>query len=105
MDKRRNLKHLDSYIEEAIKNIRDDRAITSTLLAEVMAFIKKNEQHHKDAGPIAAKYVETLQRSNEQLVKITSLLQKKEQTMREGLTDEDRQDIFDIIGGGDADER
>ena len=77
MDKRRDLKHLDSYLEEAIKNIRDDRAITSTLLAEVISFIKKNEQHHKDVGPVAAKYVETLQRSNEQLVKIAGLLQKK----------------------------
>jgi hypothetical protein len=98
MDERRDLKHLDSYLREAIKNIRDDRAITSTLLTEVMAYIKKNEQHHKDVGPIAAKYVETLQRSNEQLVKIASLLQKNEQTLRDGLTDEDRQDIFDIIG-------
>jgi hypothetical protein len=64
-----------------------------------MAYIKKNEQYHKDVGPIAAKYVETLQRSNEQLVKIAGLLQKNEQTLRDGLTDEDRQDIFDIIGG------
>jgi F0F1-type ATP synthase membrane subunit b/b' len=104
MDRRRDLKSLDSYLEEAIKNIRDDRAITSTLLAEVMAYIKKNEQHHKDAGPIAAKYVETLQRSNEQLVKIANLMQKKEQVTREGLTDEDRNDIFDIIGGDTTNE-
>ncbi len=100
MDRRGNLKNLESYLEEAIKNIRDDRAITSTLLAEVMAYIKKNEQHHKDAGPIAAKYVETLQRSNEQLVKVANLMQKKDQVARQGLTDEDRNDIFDIIGGG-----
>ena len=103
MDKRRDLKGVESYLEDAIKNIRDDRAVTSALLTEVMTFIKKNEQHHKDVGPVAAKYVETLQRSNEQLVKIASLLQKKEQKLREGLTDEDLNDIFDIIGGGDDD--
>ena len=97
MDERRDLKGLETYVEEAIKNIRDDRAITSALLTEVMAFIKKNEQNHKEVGPVAAKYVETLQRSNEQLVKIASLLQKKEQVSREGLSSADREDIFDLI--------
>ena len=101
MDERRDLKGLESYVEEAIKNIRDDRAITSALLTEVMAYIKKNEQNHKEVGPVAAKYVETLQRSNEQLVKIASLLQKKEQVSREGLSPADRADIFDLIKEGE----
>lgn len=64
MDKRRNLKQLDSYLEEAIRNIRDDRAVTTALLTEIISYIRKNEENHKDAGPVAAKYVETLQRSN-----------------------------------------
>lgn len=98
MGGRRNLKQLDSYLEEAIRNIRDDRAVTTALLTEVISYIRKNEENHKDAGPVAAKYVETLQRSNEQLVKIANLLQKKETTERIGLSEEDRSDIFDIIG-------
>jgi hypothetical protein len=101
MDKRRNIKGLETYVEEAIKNIRDDRAITSALLTEIMVYIKQNEQNHKEVGPVAAKYVETLQRSNEQLVKIASLLQKKEQVSREGLSPADRDDIFDLIKGED----
>lgn len=103
MERRRDIKELDSYLKEAIKNIRDDRAITSALLTDIMVFLKKNEQNHKEAGPIAAKYVETLQRSNEQLVKIANLLQKKEAGLREGLSERDRQDIFDMIGEGETD--
>ena len=75
----RTIKDLDVFIEEAIKNIRDDRDITSTLLTKLFTEINKadNSEAHKNLGFIAAKYVETLQRSNEQLVKLTSILSKK----------------------------
>jgi hypothetical protein len=43
-----------------------------------------------------AKYVETLQRSNEQLVKISGLLQKKTGS-EQNLTDEDKSELFDLI--------
>ena len=42
-----------------------------------------------------AKYVETLQRSNEQLVKVATLLSKKEQS--EGLSPAELSDIYDAI--------
>jgi hypothetical protein len=47
-------------------------------------------------GPIAAKYVETLQRSNEQLVKISGLIHKQ-QSGDTGLSESDRADIFDML--------
>ena len=56
----RSIKDLDNYIQEAIKNIRDDRDITSTLLTQVFAEITNGGETHKDMGLIAAKYVETL---------------------------------------------
>tara|TARA_A100001391_G_scaffold204997_2_gene202923 strand:+ start:502 stop:792 length:291 start_codon:yes stop_codon:yes gene_type:complete len=90
------MKDLESYIDEAIKNIRSDRAITTTLLMELMEYIKKDEDRKESVGTIAAKYVETLQRSNEQLVKISALLQKKAGT-EQGLTDEDKSELFDLI--------
>ena len=99
MERGRDLKSLESYLEEALKNIRDDRAITSALLTDIVLFLKKNEQNHKEVGAVAAKYVETLQRSNEQLVKVAALLQKQTSQTREGLSESDRQDIFDMIGG------
>ncbi len=94
---------LEKYITEAIKNIRNDRDITKRLLDDVMIYLSKDEQRHREVGITAAKYVETLQRSNEQLVKISTLLQKKE-TKDVGLTDIDKKDIFDLIQSGGIDE-
>jgi len=96
----RTVKDLEDFITEAIKNIRDDRDITSTLLTKIFAEISKvnNPDAHKDLGLIAAKYVETLQRSNEQLVKLTSILSKKTD-ISTSLSEEDKKDLFDVIQG------
>ena len=94
----RSVKDLDSYIHEAIKNIRDDRDVTSTLLTQVFAEITNGQETHKDLGLIAAKYVETLQRSNEQLVKLTSIMAKKANTSVE-LSEDDKRELFDVIQG------
>ena len=91
------MKNLEKYIEEATKNITEDRAATKTLLMTVMKYIQSSEERHRDAGLIAAKYLETLQRSNEQLVKIASLVQKEESSKTEGITAEDKKDLFDLI--------
>jgi hypothetical protein len=47
---------------------------------------------------VAAKHIETMQRSNEQLVKVLSLKQK-ERGKDSGLTEEDKASIFDLIQG------
>ena len=94
----RSVRDLDNYIHEAIKNIRDDRDVTSTLLTQVFAEITNGQETHKDLGLIAAKYVETLQRSNEQLVKLTSIMAKKADTSVE-LTEDDKKSLFDVIQG------
>ena len=94
----RSVKDLENYIQEAINNIRDDRDITSTLLTQVFAEITNGQETHKDLGLIAAKYVETLQRSNEQLVKLTSIMAKKTDASVE-LSEEDKKSLFDVIQG------
>ena len=94
----RSVKDLQNYIEEPIKNIRVDRDITSTLLTQVFAEITNGQETHKDLGLIAAKYVETLQRSNEQLVKLTSIMAKKADTGVE-LSEDDKKSLFDVIQG------
>tara|TARA_R100001082_G_scaffold72798_1_gene41712 strand:- start:276 stop:569 length:294 start_codon:yes stop_codon:yes gene_type:complete len=93
-------KKTDAYLQEAIKNIRDDRVVTKTLLDDLMSEIKSQHDPydaHKELGTTAAKYVETLQRSNEQLVKIASLLEKKAKF--EGLSEIDKNEIFEAIQG------
>ena len=84
------------FIEEAIDNVRNDRAMASTLLIELMKILKQDETKHQYSGPVAAKYLETLQRSNEQLVKLASLISKKE-SVTQGLSDLEKSDIYDMI--------
>ena len=88
---------IEKLIEEGLQNIRQDRAMASTLLIDIMSHIKNDKHEHKEIGQIAAKYLETLQRSNEQLVKISSLVQKKSGA-NAGLSAEDKENLYDIIG-------
>ena len=92
------MKKLDDYLEKAIENIHEDREITRELLDDVVNFLSKNEENHKVVGLTAAKYVETLQRSNEQLVKVAAIIQKN-QSSSAGLSDLDKDELFDMIGG------
>ena len=93
---KKELKNLDAYIQDAIQNIEEDREVTKTLLLDIVQYVKNSKDNHKDIGHIAAKYVETLQRSNEQLVKIASLIQKKTTETAE-LSDKDKDNLFDMI--------
>ena len=61
-----------------------------------MNILKQDETKHQYSGPVAAKYLETLQRSNEQLVKLASLLSKKENVSSD-LSSLEKSDIYDII--------
>jgi hypothetical protein len=63
---------------------------------ELMEYMKSDDERKEKVGVIAAKYVETLQRSNEQLVKVSALLQKKTGA-DQGLSDEDKSELFDLI--------
>ena len=93
-------KDLDSLIEQALDNIKNDRQTTETLLMELQEYmgVPGNQDRYSDSGPIAAKFVETLQRSNEQLVKLATLVQKKDAaSAQEGLSDLDRANIFKMI--------
>lgn len=96
-------KSLDDFIDKATKNVVDDRAATQSLLMTLMKYMQVSEDRHKEVGLIAAKYLETLQRSNEQLVKLAALVQKN-QTADDGISDEDKEELFALINGEDPDE-
>jgi len=89
-------KDLDILIDEALGNIRDDRKVAREFLNEVANQIANDPEQNKYLSPVAAKHVETMQRSNEQLVKIISLTQKK-QIQNTSLSEEDKKDLFDLI--------
>ncbi len=96
------MKKLETFLQEAISNIREDRKVTKELLDDVFQYLSKNESYHREVGGVAAKYVETLQRSNEQLVKVAALMQKKEQQSQDFSIDRDQ--IFDLISESEEQE-
>jgi hypothetical protein len=93
MGKRRNL---EEYIQEATRNVREDRALAKSLLVDAMNDMKMSDSARKELGSIAAKYVENLQRSNEQMVKLSALLQKQQGGIT-GLSEEDKEDLYDML--------
>ena len=95
MGKRRNLS-LDDYLEETTTNIREDRAMAKSLLMDAINDMKISDSARKELGPIAAKYVENLQRSNEQMVKLASLIQKQKADQH-GLSADDKEQLFDLL--------
>jgi len=100
MGKRRNL---EEYIQEATRNVREDRALAKSLLVDAMNDMKMSDAARKELGAIAAKYVENLQRSNEQMVKLSALLQKQ-QGGSVGLSEEDKEDLYDMLNENNEEE-
>ena len=88
----------DDLMDEAIENIRNDRPVAREFLNELANQIAQNAENNRALSPVAAKHIETMQRSNEQLVKVLSLKQK-ERTKEIGLTEEDKASLFDMIQG------
>jgi hypothetical protein len=95
-------KNLDDLIDEALGNIRDDRKIAREFLNEIANQIAVDSENNKYLSPVAAKHIETMQRSNEQLVKIIGL-QQKTQAQGFELSDVDKDTLFDMIQGGAED--
>ena len=93
-------KKLDKYIDEVLDNIRNDRKITRELLDDAIKWLSKDESRHREIGLVMSKYVETLQRSNEQLVKVAGMMSKDKSS--DGLTKKDMEDIYSAISGEDS---
>ena len=91
-------KKLDILMEEALGNIRNDRKVAREFLNEIANQISADAEQNKYLSPVAAKHIETMQRSNEQLVKLISLKLKDSNTSAE-LTEEYKNILFDLIQG------
>ena len=87
---------METLINEALGNIRDDRKVARELLNDVANILATDPTESKYLSPVAAKHIETLQRSNEQLVKIISIRQK-ETTTEQNLTEDDKDELFNLI--------
>ncbi len=103
MGKQRDLS-LETYIEETTQNIKEDRAMAKTLLMDVMADMAQSTTDRREMGPLAAKFVENLQRSNEQMVKLAAILQRQK-TGNTGLSADDKEQLFDLLNENNEDGR
>tara|TARA_Y100000590_G_C15254100_1_gene838613 strand:+ start:352 stop:642 length:291 start_codon:yes stop_codon:yes gene_type:complete len=91
-----NKNDLDSLIVEALDNIRKDRQSAKEFLNEIANQIANDAEQNKYLSPVAAKHIETLQRSNEQLVKLISIRQKSKADTTI-LSEEDKDNLFNLI--------
>mgnify|MGYP003388969859 CR=1 FL=1 len=98
------MKNLDETLSSALDNIEEDRATTKELLQDLMKYLGAAEERHREVGPVAAKYVETLQRSNEQLVKVAALMQKQKTSSFE-FSSSDKDQLYDIINDKEEEEK
>lgn len=89
---------IDTLISEALDNIRNDRKVAKEFLNEIANQIANNAEENKYLSPVAAKHIETMQRSNEQLVKIINLKQKGSTGTVE-LNQKEKDELFDLIQG------
>ena len=83
------------HIKKAIENIEEDRQITRELLDDAIKWLSVDDARHQSIGMVLAKYVETLQRSNEQLVKLCGLMSKQDDN--DELSEKDLDNLFDAI--------
>ena len=87
---------VDTLIGEALENIRDDRKLAREFLNEIANQIAADADNNRGLSPVAAKHIETMQRSNEQLVKIIGLKSKNQEQNFE-LSESDKNEIYDIL--------
>ena len=95
-------KDLESLIDEALDNIRNDRKAAREFLNEIANQIASDAEQNKYLSPVAAKHIETLQRSNEQLVKLIGIRHKGQKDTME-LSAKDKDSLFDLIQGDVSD--
>tara|TARA_Y100001963_G_scaffold138784_1_gene203956 strand:- start:143 stop:439 length:297 start_codon:yes stop_codon:yes gene_type:complete len=95
-------KDIESLIEEALDNIRNDRKVAREFLNEIANQIAADAEQNKYLSPVAAKHIETLQRSNEQLVKLIGVRQKDKSQKSMELSEDDKNNLFDIIQGSNS---
>jgi len=91
------MKSKDELINQAIENINKDREAAQELLEDVAQYIGQQQDRYATTGMVAAKYLETLQRSNEQLVKLISLMKKSDEDKYGDLNKEDKESLYNEI--------
>jgi|14BtaG_2_1085337.scaffolds.fasta_scaffold233095_2 hypothetical protein len=92
-------KTLEENMNEALDSIEKDRTYAEELLKDVINEISKSGNSHQYIGTVAAKYLETMQRSNEQRVKLIALQYKSGPSLEEDIefSEKETDSIYDQL--------
>jgi len=95
---------VDKLLKESIDNVKSDRAYGIKLLNDLIVLMgsKNDLDTHKRLGEIAAQYLETLQRSNDQLVKLTVVAGKLKKDDEGGLSKKELDQLYSELNRGDG---
>ena len=90
------MSNIAKLVEEVIENIREDRNLGRELIEEIREKIEADKVRPENVGQTLGKYLDVMQKSNEQLVKLTTSLSKKIDPDL-SLSKEDMRGIYDEI--------
>lgn len=71
------MSQLGKIISDALQAVEEDRKQAKELLKDVGTYLGKDPSHHATVGLTAVKYLENLQKSNEQRVKLVEIMSRK----------------------------
>jgi hypothetical protein len=80
------------YLEvltKALKNANHDRSTISAIATNCLKYVSQSPERHGTVGIVLAKYLDLMQKSNEQLIKIAQNLPRD--------TDDNDLDIDDVL--------
>lgn len=96
MSSEENKKESTKYINRALENVEEDRAKANLMFTSLADYILKGDsERHERFGPVIAKYMEALVKSNDQLIKLTNVVVKSE--ISEDEDDDNMEDLEDLI--------
>jgi oligoribonuclease (3'-5' exoribonuclease) len=87
----------DVFVDKTVTNLDEDRdrALKIFNILKNQLNLATTVEEHVKLGAIAAKCVETMQRSNEQMLKVSGLLQRDHENEEE--EDLDSEELFDLL--------
>lgn len=78
-------------LEKALHNAQEDRKLVNVAIVSAMEYISKSQENHKTTGMVLGKYLDVLQKANEQIIRISQL------SNIETSEDDELDEIFDEI--------
>ena len=82
--------------KEIYENALNDRESAHVLFTELLQQSQANAANHAIFGPIMAKYLERMSKSNDQILRLAEMITKSEEAQMKI----DPNDVFDKIGEG-----